>query len=140
MTFCERCRSDEARCCPAGVNLCYGCASDLRVFDAVHDGGLPHTSVGQAQEAGFFCDVPGPYSLGRKLGSEAKGSDGGGTLAKTADAAGEIAKTVKVVAVIVAVGGAAWVGYALWKASREAKALQGEAKTAILAHPELLRI
>lgn len=136
MMICERCRADEARCCPSGVNLCYGCASELRVFDAEHQVG----QADQVEQASFLCDVPGPYSLGKKLGGETKSEGGESTLAKTATAAGEIAKTVKVVAVIVAVGGVAWVGYALWKASREAKALQTEAKTALLAHPELLRI
>ena len=132
MKICERCRADEARCFPANVSLCYGCASALHVFDA------DHGMVGQAQEAGFFDDVPGPYSIGKKLGQDAKSSGAGETIQKTASAAGEIAKTVKVVAIIGAVGAAAWVGYALYKARKEAVGLQQGAQHAILAHPQLL--
>ena len=145
MKICERCRADEARCWPSGVGLCYGCASALHVFDAEH--GFVGQEGSDVQEAGFFCDVPGPVMFGKKAAEAIKGSEAGQTVAKapgaiekTATAAGEIAKTVKVVAVIVGVAGVAWVGYALYKARKEAMGLQQNAQQTLFAHPELLRI
>jgi len=110
--FCHRCWSEPTYAVRNGVCLCRGCAEELL---GPMQGS--EAQVGQAEEAGFFCAIE-----------------------NTAGAAGEIAKTVKVVAVIGAVGVAAWVGYALWKASREAAALQHGAQQAFLAHPELLKI
>jgi hypothetical protein len=130
MNLCERCRSDEARCYPAGVHLCYGCASDLHVFDADH--GL----VGQEGSVEGGADSVQSHLNARGTSPQ----DAGRAIEKTADAAGQIAKTVKVCAVIVGVAGVAWVGYALYKARQEAVGLQHGAQQAFLAHPELLRI
>lgn len=131
MKICERCRSDEARCWPSDVGLCYACASELHVFR----GDTPQPPI-VGQEGTVEGSAEGLSGHGNARSSTIQ--DAGRAIEKTATAAGEIAKTVKVCAVIVGVAGVAWMGYALYKARKEALGLQHGAQQAILAHPQLL--
>lgn len=127
MRICDRCRSEEAVRVACDVALCPQCAMDVNVGQGFV--GQEGTIEGAGEGIGGHGNARGPAA-----------PDAGKAIEKTATAAGEIARTVKVVAIVGAVGAAAWIGYALWRARQQAVGLQAGAQHAILAHPELLRL
>jgi hypothetical protein len=116
------------------VDFCAGCAYEM---------GVGVGFVGQDVQEGTIqggAEGLGARTNARGISGQDVAQNAGKAIEKTADAAGQIAKTVKVVAIIGAVGAAAWVGYALWKARQQAVGIQAGAQQAIFAHPELLRL
>lgn len=107
----------------------------------------PKTIVG-----GVFDDVPGPYRLGKEIGSEAPSVPGpyglgqsvgnqvaeagpASALGKGADAAKEIASTIKTLAVVGGLFGAAIFGYSLYRAHKA----QAHVAAFAAEHPEVMR-
>lgn len=137
MIVCSRCRADQAVTNAGGTGLCFMCAHVLGISD--QDYGAPAYAGQEAQEAGFFDDVPGPYSLGKKVGEGMKGEGGvSDSIKQGAAAVQSTAQTVKYVVVGGLLVGGAIAAYLIYRGVKLQQHAAHVATETVSKHPELL--
>jgi hypothetical protein len=134
--ICHRCHADAVAGTVAQMPLCWTCIRQVKAKMPASFVGGP----GDSQEAGFFDDVPGPYSLGKKIGENVKGtaseaSGVSGSVEKATGAIKDITSTVKVLAITGACFGGAFLIYTMWRAHK----MQERAVTFATEHPEIVK-
>lgn len=141
--ICHRCRSNAVAGTLADVPLCWSCLKSVKAMFAqpaarvagwFDDLPGPYSAGEQAGQAVKSGDVPGPYSAGQAAGQSLKSSVPD-AIASGAGAVKDITSTIKVLAVAGACFGGAFLIYSMWRAHQ----VQKEAIQVATAHPELFK-